>query len=79
MTFGAVFPRAMRPAFRPGLAAAAAAATWWTAGGATAQWPCISRKARHRWRRAIPTFANPGTNNAAPGTADVQRSDGLDI
>ena len=69
MTFGAVFPRAMRPAFGPGLAAAAAAATWWTAGGATGAVAVYQPKGAASLAASYSNLANPGTYDAAPGTA----------
>ena len=69
MTFGAVFPRVFRPAFGPGLAGAAAAATWWTAGGATGAVAVYQPKGAASLAASYTNLANPGTNNAAPGTA----------
>lgn len=69
MTFGAVFPRAMRPAFGPGLAAAAAAGNWWEAGGATGCVAAYQPKGAASLAASYVNLANPGTYDAAPGTA----------
>ena len=62
MTFGAVFPRVMRPTFGPGLAGAAAAANWWEAGGVTAA-NCIAAYTP----KGAASLAASYDNNAAPG------------
>ena len=67
MTFGAVFPRAMRPAFGPGLAAAAG--NWWEAGGATGAVAVYQPKGAASLAASYTNLANPGTYDAAPGVA----------
>lgn len=74
MTFGAVFPRAMRPAFGPGLAAAAAAGNWWEAGGATGCVAAYQPKGAASLAASYVNLANPGTYDAAPGTAPTWNS-----
>lgn len=68
MTFGAVFPRVMRPAFGPGLAASAAA-SWWLAGGATGAVAVYQPKGAASLAASYVNLANPGTYDAAPGVA----------
>lgn len=69
MTFGAVFPRVARPAFGPGLASAGAAGNWWEAGGATGCVAAYQPKGAASLAASYVNLANPGTYNAAPGTA----------
>lgn len=69
VTFGAVFPRAFRPAFGPGLAAAGAA--WWLTGGVAAAnaVAVYLPKGAASLAASYVNLANPGTYDAAPGVA----------
>ena len=69
MTFGAVFPRVLRPVFGPGLAVSAAAANWWEAGGATGCVAAYQPKGAASLAASYTNLANPGTYDAAPGVA----------
>ena len=69
MTFGAVFPRVLRPVFGPGLAAVAAAANWWETGGATSAVAVYQPKGAASLAASYINLANPGTYDAAPGSA----------
>lgn len=69
MAFGRVFERGFIPAF--GGFAAAAAAPWWLSGGITAA-NCIAAYqpiGAADLATSYINLANPGTNNATPGTA----------
>ena len=66
MTFGAVFPRVLRPVFGPGLAAVAAAANWWEAGGASGAVAAYQPKGAASLAASYINLANPGTYDAAP-------------
>ena len=64
MTFGAVFPRVMRPTFGPGLAGAADAANWWEAGGASG---CVAA-----WQaKSAASYPASKVNLVSPGTYDL--------
>lgn len=68
MTFGAVFQRPFPPVFDRGLDAAAAAAGWWVVAGKT----CVAAyqpKGAASLAASYVNLANPGTYDAAPGTA----------
>ena len=74
MTFGAVFPRVLRPVFGPGLAVSAAAANWWEAGGATGAVAVYQPKGAASLAASYSNLANPGTYDAAPGVAPTWAS-----
>ena len=74
MSFGAVFPRSMRPVFGPGLATVAAGVNWWEAGGASGCVAAYQPKGAASLAASYVNLANPGTYDAAPGVAPTWAS-----
>ena len=75
MAFSRMFPGPFRPAFDAGLAAAAVPA-WWLAGGAPTPIAVYQPKGAASLAASYVNLANPGTYDAAPGTAPTLDASG---